>query len=789
MDRNQITIKSLINWFHGKCKLKYILFLLFLAYIFLLSPNKWFINPVSTVVYDRNGELLGAKLATDDQWRFPEDTFISPKIEKCLIQYEDEYFYYHPGVNPVSLVKATFVNLKHFKIVRGGSTITMQLSRIRNKASRRNIFNKLYEILLSTRFELHYSKRDILQKYLANAPFGGNVVGVEAASWRYFGRSTRNLSWAEAATLAVLPNSPALIHPGRNRNLLTQKRNLLLLKLLKKKLMGQSDYQVALLEKIPEKPAPLPNDAKHVTDYFASKKARIVYSSLSRTIQLNCERIAREYLKILEINRINNIAVIVADVKSNQVLAYVGNACYGKAENSPDVDIVQAPRSTGSIIKPLLYAMMLQEGKLLPTTLVPDIPTRISGFNPDNYDETYNGAVPAKQALSRSLNVPVVRMLQSYGVEKFHGNLKKLGMTTLFHNPDRYGLTLVVGGAEGKLFDLAGMYSNLSRILCTYNKTQRYTDNDIRPLSLLKEYNPNGKWTDYPHVLDAGSIYAMFDALLEVNRPDEDANWKNMASSRRIGWKTGTSYGFRDAWAIGTTPEYVVGVWVGNANGEGRPGLTGVTAAAPLMFNIFSSLPKTTWFDVPYDELKKIVVCKQSGFKAGRFCNEIDTILSPVAGDRTIVCPYHKMILVSKDEKYRVTNICADMVGMNQKLWFILPPAQEWYYKKVNPFYKTLPPMLKNCGEDDIQPMEIVYPADVSKVYIPTELSGAKGNLVIEIAHRNPNATLYWHLDDEYLEETRIFHQLAFRPSPGWHKLTVIDDQGHVLVKKFEILE
>jgi penicillin-binding protein 1C len=789
MDRDKITVKSLIYCIYVKCKLKYILFVLFLAYIFLLSPDIWFVKPVSTVVYDRTGELLGAKLAGDDQWRFPEDTFISSKVEKCLIQYEDEYFYYHPGVNPISLLKATYVNLIHFRIIRGGSTITMQLSRIRNNASRRNIFNKLYEILLSTRLELHYSKRDILQKYLSNAPFGGNVVGVEAASWRYFGRSTRNLSWAEAATLSVLPNSPALIHPGRNRDVLTRKRNSLLLKLLKRGLINQSDYQVAVLEKIPEKPSPLPNDAKHVTDYFTLRKARIVYSSLSKTIQLNCERIAREYLKVLEINRINNIALIVADVKTNQVLAYVGNACYGKAENSPDVDIVQAPRSTGSIIKPLLYALMLQEGKLLPTTLVPDIPTRVSGFNPDNYDDTYNGAVPAKQALSRSLNVPVVRMLQSYGVERFHSNLKKLGMSTLFPDADRYGLTLVVGGAEGKLFDLVGIYSNLSRILTTYNHTQQYEDNDIRPLSLLKELPRRGKRTENSNVLDAGSIYSMFEALLEVNRPEEDTNWKNLASSRRIGWKTGTSYGFRDAWAIGTTPEYVVGVWVGNANGEGRPGLTGITAAAPLMFNIFSSLPKTTWFDIPYDEMKRMVICRQSGFKAGRFCSEIDTILAPAAGERTVVCPYHKMVLVSKDEKFRVTNICADAMGMIQKLWFILPPAQEWYYKKKNPFYKTLPPMLKDCGEDDIQPMEIVYPAEVSKVFIPTELSGAKGSLVIEIAHRNPNATLYWHLDDEYLEETRIFHQLAFRPSPGWHKLTVIDDQGHLLVKKFEILE
>lgn len=765
------------------------LLLVVLAYIFLINPEKWFQNPVSTVVYDRNGELLGARLARDQQWRFPADSLLPYKIEKCVLTFEDEYFYYHPGINPVSLVKALMENFRKGKVVRGGSTITMQLCRLHRNESKRTIFGKLYELILATRVELRLSKRQILQTYLSNAPFGSNVVGVEAASWRYFGRSPGNLSWAEAATLAVLPNAPALIHPGRNRNALLKKRNRLLLKLLDKRIIEKEDYHLAMLEEIPEKPASLPSEARHLTDYFAKNNHTIVKTSLEKRYQQNLERIAKDYLSVLEVNQIHNIAAIIIDVKSNNVLAYAGNISTGTASSSPDVDIIKSPRSTGSIIKPVLYALMLQEGKILPGTLVPDIPTKISGFNPDNYDGTYQGAVPAREALSRSLNIPVVRMLQQYGVEKFYNALRKLGMTTLNYNPERYGLTLVVGGAEGKLFDIASIYSGFARVLNNYNETGKYRTGDLKHPGFLSNSTSGIFSSDVPDVLDAGSIFLTFEALLEVNRPEEDSNWKNLTSSRKIAWKTGTSYGFRDAWAVGTTPEYVVGVWVGNAGGEGRPGLTGIAAAAPLMFHIFSSLPKTSWFKIPYDELSEVIVCKSSGFLAGRFCDDTDTIFTARNGSRSAVCPHHRMIHVTGDQKYRITRNCADTSDILSKSWFVLPPAQEWYYKKRNPFYKSLPPLKSSCAQDDVAPMEIVYPAEVYKVFIPRELDGSKGKLVIEVAHRNSNAILFWHVNNEFVTQTKYYHQVALSPGAGWNTITIVDDAGNSLVKKFQVLE
>jgi penicillin-binding protein 1C len=432
---------------------------------------------------------------------------------------------------------------------------------------------------------------------------------------------------------------------------------------------------------------------------------------------------------------------------------------------------------------------MLQENKILPTTLVADIPTKISGFNPNNYNETFNGAIPAKKALSRSLNIPVVRMLQTYGVDKFYNSLKKLGMTTLSFHPDHYGLTLVVGGAEGKLFDIAGIYSGMARVLNHYNESQSYFPGEYKAPSLTQPIITGKTSVMAPEIFDAGSIYLTFDALLEVNRPDEDSNWKNLSSSRRIAWKTGTSYGFRDGWAIGTTPEYVVGVWVGNASGEGRPGLTGIAAAAPLMFNIFSSLPATSWFKVPYDELTEVAVCQESGFKAGRFCTTADTIFSSRNSSRTLACPYHHLVHLSADMKSRVTLNCSDSSQMVTVPWFILPPAQEWYYKKHNPFYKSLPPLKANCGNDEVIPMEIVYPADVYKIFIPRELDGSLGKFVLEVAHRNPKATLFWHVDGKFVAETQYFHQLAINPGSGWHKITIVDNEGNSMEKKFQVLD
>lgn len=755
-------------------KHKYILvcILLILVLYYFSIPRLLFPADYSTVVFDRNGDLIGARIANDGQWRFPEDTIVPLKFQQCLIQFEDKHFYYHPGFNPISLGKALIKNIKAHKVVSGGSTLTMQVIRLHRNGKNRTFMEKMIEVLLATRLECRYSKAKILKLYMTHAPFGGNVVGVNAASWRYFGRNASNLSWAESALLAVLPNSPAMIHPGKNRDNLLVKRNKLLGKLMKSSIIDQETYKLAILEPLPEKPLPLPDIATHLTENMKKNyPGRIIHSSIQRIVQENVNRLISDYYNQIKLNEIHNIAALIIEVKSGNPIAYVGNV---PSENGliegQNVDCAQAPRSTGSILKPILYMAMQKEGLILPGTLIPDIPTRILGFKPENYDLGYDGAVPAKRALARSLNIPAVRMLQMYGIPKFQNVLQKLGMTTLTYSPDHYGLTLIIGGGEGKLLEIAGMYVKMARLL-----------NDTYAGKPIANF-PLGDGSQ-------GASYLTFEALLEVNRPEEESGWVNLSSSRKIAWKTGTSYGFRDAWAIGTTPEYVVAVWVGNADGEGRPGLTGVGAAAPLMFRLFNLLPATSWFHKPYDDFEKLAVCRQSGYKAGPYCDDVDSIFVARAGVKTSLCPYHILIHTDVEGKYRVNSKCMSVDNMRHLHWFVLPPAMEYYYRKKN-IYRELPPIKGGCNDENpTSPMELIYPTDVLKIFVPRELDGSPGRTVFEIAHRNPKAIIYWHLDSELLGTTKSIHQISFNPKAGKHLLTVVDNEGNTINRWFEVVD
>jgi penicillin-binding protein 1C len=400
--------------------------LLLVFFLFWFSlPKNLFTDPASTVLLDRSGQLLGAKISADQQWRFPECDTVPDKFRQAILSYEDKYFSFHPGFNPVAIFRALYLNLKQGKIVAGGSTITMQVIRLSRKNHQRTYFEKIREILLAFRLELSHSKREILRLYTSHAPFGGNVVGLNAAAWRYFGVDAAHLSWAESATLAVLPNSPGLIYPGRNPHELKVKRDKLLRILYHKRIIDRMTYDLARSELLPEKPFVLPQMAPHLLDLTVreGKKGEIVRSTIRLDLQQQVNNILNFHSIGLAANEIHNAAAIVVEVETGNVVAYIGNLKpVGKTEYSNKVDIIRSSRSTGSILKPFLYAGMLNDGLLLPTTLVPDIPTRIGGFMPENYNLTYDGAVPAKRALSRSLNIPAVKMLQVYGYEPEHWN-------------------------------------------------------------------------------------------------------------------------------------------------------------------------------------------------------------------------------------------------------------------------------------------------------------------------------------------------------------------------------
>ncbi len=769
-----------------------VLAVLLVLFIFCL-PEPLFENPYSTVLNDKNGILLSAKIADDGQWRFPLIDTLPQKFKTAIVLFEDEHFYSHPGVNPFAVFRALRNNIRAGEIVQGGSTISMQVIRMSRGNKRRNIWQKIIESFLSLRLETRYSKNEILKFYASHAPFGGNVVGLEAASWRYYGRSPDKLSWAETATLAVLPNAPSLIYPGKNQEALRLKRNRLLDKIRDKGIIDSLSCELAKLEPLPQKPKALPQLTPHLLDrcFKEGQNGKRINTTIDYNIQQKCNQIIDRHFKLLSVNEIRNAAVMVVKVKTGEVVAYVGNTNDTISHSGRHVDIITSKRSSGSILKPLLYAFMLNDGIITPNSLIPDIPTRYEGFAPKNFSQKYDGAVPAGNALARSLNIPATRMLHQYGVEKFHRKLQRLNFKTINRPPDHYGLTLILGGAEIRLWDLARVYSAMARTLANFgensstyrvgNYFEPYFDKSLKP-DLPNRFNDRD-------ILSASSIWLTFEALTDMDRPEEGANWDLFGSAQKIAWKTGTSFGHRDAWTAGITPEYVVISWVGNADGEGRPGLTGATVAAPIMFDVFDILPETSWFSPPYDDLKQIEVCKKSGFKAGPNCEETELIYSTEASDYSKSCPYHQKVILDKDKHYQVNSNCYPVKDMVIKSWFVLPTVMEWYYRKKNPFYKKLPPVRSDCKSNKAANLELIYPTANAKIYIPFDFGGIRGRTVFEAIHRLPEMEIHWHLDEKYLGSTIGNHQMEIYATEGLHTITLAANDGEMVSCKFEILK
>ena len=797
----------------------------------MAAPMPSFDTPLSTVVEAADGSLLGARVADDGQWRFPPPDSLPEKYVTCLINYEDRYFRWHPGVNPVAVFKALTDNIRSGETVRGGSTITMQVSRLARGNPDRTYAGKIIEMFSALKLELFRSKKAILTLYAANAPFGGNTVGLEAAAWRYTGRGTDDLTWAEAATLAVLPNAPSLIYPGRNSERLRAKRDRLLFALAERGHIDSLTCSLAMSEPLPGAAMPMPSLAPHLTNrvWFEQPGTRIV-TTIDPVLQRAVTDLVNSHQSSLEGNQIHNAAALVVEVASGQVLAYAGNSTLPDTtgRHGRDVDMITAPRSTGSIMKPFLYAGLLSSGVMLPNALIADIPTRFQGFRPENSDFTYSGAVPAGDALARSLNIPAVRMLQMYEEERFLILLKAMGFTTFNKPASHYGLSLILGGGEATLEELAGAYASMARVLIESRQFEALTQEEpqSRPRSASgpqssvfspqltignrqsgvgnsqssvgnrKSQIANRKSTvmsdnrqqEAGPSLTPSAIWLTYEALLRVNRPETETGWQYFGSAPEVAWKTGTSFGFRDAWAIGTTPSYVVAVWAGNADGEGRPGLSGISSAAPLLFDIIRLLQPDphTWFARPEEGMTLTEVCAASGFRAGPDCTERREEWVPETGLRSDACPYHTVINLDATEKYRVNISCSSPGEMVSRSWFVLPPAMEYYYRMRNPSYHTLPPFMPGCTDDmKVPSMEFLYPPRDARIFIPRSLQGELMSMLPEIAHRRRNAVIYWHLDNRYIGMTKYVHQTEIRVGEGEHVITAVDDQGITVSRKF----
>ncbi len=768
---------------------------LLILYVFCL-PKPLFKVPYSVVLEDAEGQLLAAQIANDGQWRFPAQDSLPDKFIQALLTFEDRRFYRHPGVDIRALGRALRQNIRNGYIVSGGSTLSMQVIRLAKGQRKRSLLHKIQEMILATRLELAYSKSEILRLYAAHAPFGGNVVGLDAAAWRYFGKSPHLLSWSEAATLAVLPNSPALIHPGRNREQLAQKRDRLLDRLLTFNYLDSLDIELAKSETIPAEPLPLPQLTPHLLQRAARayEGGRLeqgrVKTSINYALQQGVNQQVEIHQKRLRQNQIHNAAAIIIHIPSNQIVAYTGNAPGAGRAHGEMVDIIRAPRSTGSILKPFLYALALEEGAILPHSLLLDVPVNYNGYRPQNYNRDFQGAIAASEALSRSLNIPFVHLLKDFGLEKFHLSLRQLGMSTLTKGPDHYGLTLILGGAEGKLEEITAMYAQLGRLNEIYtNQNSRFpTTAYLAPQYKLVDETPEFSLQKEPVAYGAAAAWWTLQAMQEVKRPSSEGEWEVFKSSQSIAWKTGTSFGFRDAWAVGLNPEYAIGVWVGNADGEGRPGLVGVQAAAPLLFDLFRLLPEQPTFSIPYDDFKSLQVCQESGYLAGIYC-PVDTIDGPLDINTQRTCRYHRKIHLDPSETWQVHGACMSPFEMKPYSWFVLPPLQAYYYRRYHPEYASLPPLLPDCSDAErSNTMELIYPREPTRIIVPVDLNGKLSRTVFEIAHSDEQARLYWHINETFLGVTEQFHTMEFNPEPGQHRLTVVDETGKRLELDFEIV-
>ena len=738
----------------------------FLTYLVIpMDPGSY--RNYSQVILARDSSFLRVYLNQEEQWCLPPSLqeVIPDKLRIAVIEYEDQYFYYHPGINPVAIFRAAYLNIKRKKIVSGGSTISMQLARMRNNQER-SFINKLKETFVAFKYEFHYSKDEILAEYLSHAPYGSNVRGYLAASHRFFGKKPHQLTWGEAATLAVLPNAPGLIFPSKNGKALKNKRDQLLLILKERKIIDNETYELSLLEQVPDEIIPFPLAAPHLTDHIHQEnQIDIVRTTIDPNIQYETNFFVHQHANYLKQLGIQNVSALVINNKTSEVISYVGSQDYDDLENAGRVDGIRSNRSSGSILKPYLYALAIDEGLILPQTLIRDVPTYYNSFSPNNASEEFSGIVPAHEALVHSLNVPAVRLLNAYGVNKFYNMLKEAGVSSLFRNSDEYGLPLILGGAEVSPWDMAKLYSGMAN------------GGKFGDITYLSKSN-----TSYQNqLISQVASYQILTELKELVRPGLEFYWKKYGSQKPIAWKTGTSYGHKDAWAVGVTPEWTIVVWAGNFTGQSNKSLSGMKSAGPLLFNLLNALPKketTTWFEPDEVNTVKVKICKQTGFYAGIDCKNALMVDAPIGMKPLEICPYHRSTHIDH-QGYAVCSHCWTH-AKTRKSYLSYSPDVNYYLKKSGKVPETTPEHNPNCPtrqEHDV--LQIIYPVGYSNIFVPKDFDGSHEPIVSRFATRHPDREIFWYLDDQLLGSTTHQTTWPLKLKAGEHRLMVQDEEGN----------
>ncbi|CAM2394555.1 MULTISPECIES: penicillin-binding protein 1C [Fusobacterium] len=728
----------------------FILLFIYLIKVYITYDPKKLVEEInySKVVLDRKGEILSVFLNSEEEFHIKYDGEVPETLKTAVINYEDKKFYSHSGVDYPRILKSFFNNMTGRKKM-GASTISMQVVKLL-EPKKRTYFNKLVEVVKAYKLESEFSKEEILKIYLNNVPYGSNIVGYSGAIKMYFNKEVKDLSYAEATLLAVLPNSPGILNLKKNNDKLETKRNRLLKTLLDRKLIDERQYKFSLLEKFPNKIYYYEKKAPQFSIFLKNKyPEKIIKSTLDYNLQKKLEKIVHDYSNAMKDVGINNAAVLVVNNKTKEVLAYVASQDFYDKRNNSEIDGLQAKRSPASLLKPFLFALSIDDGLIVPDSIYPDVPIYFGNFYPKNSSNTFTGMVKIDEALIKSLNIPFVKLLSDYGVDRFYYFLEN-NDNYPEDRFDKYGLSLILGTREMRPVDIAKLYMGLAN----YGKVSnlKYTLTEDKP----KEYQQFSR----------GASYLTLETLSRVVRP---GNEKLYSEQRPISWKTGTSYGMKDAWSVGVSPDYTVLVWLGNFNQKSIFSLSGVETAGNLLFKVFNIVDiNSKTFEKSTDDLKEIEIDEKTGYR--KFYDvESKKVFYPKDAKLLRISPYYKKIFVDEDDM-EIDSRSPNFDKRKEKI------VIEYPIEVSNYFFLN--------GVRENKNVKIAYPVQNLNIFVPKDFDGYK-KVAMKLYNPN-NEYVYWYLDEDYVgysNEKEKFFELDI----GKHKLTIVTENGAREEVKFNI--
>ena len=715
----------------------------------------------------RNGAPMHAFLSPDDKWRFyAEAEDVSPLFRQMLLEKEDRYFYRHPGVNPLAILRAAAGNLRSGKRSSGASTISMQVVRLLQPKPR-TLANKIIEACQSLALEQQLTKNEIFELYLNLLPYGGNIEGIRSAALLYYNKEPAQLSAGQAALLSVVPNRPSSLALRNGGEELKTARNKWLQRYAEAGIIDSAAFTAALSEPLELERQPAPKQALHLANHLHRQypKNASLKTTLSPFVQQKAEQQLKQYMQRYRHYGVFNAAALVVDNATGEVVAYVGSPDATDAAHAGQVDAVQAVRSPGSTLKPFIYGWAFDAGIITPKMPIADVATSYHNYAPENFDERFHGNVQMQQALGRSLNVPAVKMLHQLGTEPAVNRFILAGVQSLERQKHQLGLSLALGGCGLTLAELTGLYSAVAR------------GGNYQPLQYTKANAPDGSEKENYQLLSPAAAYVVTEILSELQRPDFPYGAEQLSGLRKIAWKTGTSYGRRDAWSVGYNQQYTIGVWLGNATGEGVPQLVGAQAAAPLLFKLFSSLSSKGIEVLPQqpERLAFRFVCTESGLPPAEFCKnqQLDWFVPGVSPSAK--CTHLKLRFVSANEEQLYCAHCLPAAGYKRKYFANLPAELvQWHQAEGVPL-EPLPPHNLACrsirsGEAPV----ITSPVHQSEYILPDPQAG----LVLNCQAPQEVHQVWWYVNDKLLKEADPQEDVFIQPEKGKLKITCADDLG-----------